>query len=103
MGLLNDPVHKQPDTPKSIWDRMRPSDKVQLDKAALLFYLARGQNLKLHDALPSALSLGEQFVACRKNFLSALRKEWQISQMFLPNAERSNVSFDLNALGCRLA
>ncbi|MGQ5522081.1 hypothetical protein ACUHMQ_02350 [Chitinimonas sp. PSY-7] len=76
--------------------RMSNPQKAQLDKAALLFALANDPNLKLQDH--PTLALGDQLLHIRKNFLSALRDEWLMSQMFLPNSTRSNVFFDHNAL-----
>ncbi|MGQ5524110.1 RHS repeat domain-containing protein [Chitinimonas sp. PSY-7] len=96
--LLNEPGYQQPDTPISLLEKMSLSDKAQLDKAALLFGLANGPDLRLVEPPRDTLSLGEQLLQFRTAFLSELRKEWQISQMFLPSANRSNVFFSHNAL-----
>ncbi|PHV12860.1 hypothetical protein CSQ89_03450 [Chitinimonas sp. BJB300] len=77
---------------------MSPLAKERLDKAAILFCLAREPNLGLVEAPRHSMPLGEQLTNIRRAFLYKLREEWQLSQMFLPNADRSNVFVDHNAL-----
>lgn len=74
------------------WSRTR------FDKAALLYCLATEPDLWLASGTHDAMPLGEQLCKLREAFLIGLRKEWQLSRMFVPNADRSNVFVDHNAL-----
>ncbi|MGQ5522080.1 hypothetical protein ACUHMQ_02345 [Chitinimonas sp. PSY-7] len=73
-------------------------EKIQLDKAALLFCLAVEPNLQIQEAPRDAMTLGTQLTLLRESFLLKLRDEWWMSQMFMPNNTRSNIYFDQNAL-----